>query len=238
MQIRILTSCTSTKAVSCSNPITADDFEQGGAHVESREEALSEFMRPAGEMYTGQQHRHLMDGVRAIRRRRTDVRVDLAIISGGYGVVSEERPIAPYERAFNERSKADVQDLAQRLNIPRDARQFLAPSVDLILVLLGEKYLQAIDPDEDLSFGGSTLLFCSGQAAESLPDWKHVKKVPVTRETAKRFSEGLVWLKGYLAKRLLVKASDDPGVIERVMEPGVDVLNILDDRKAQVNLDL
>jgi hypothetical protein len=189
-------------------------------------------------MYTGQQHRHLMDGVRAIRRRRTDVRVDLAIISGGYGVVSEERPIAPYERAFNERSKADVQDLAQRLNIPRDARQFLAPSVDLILVLLGEKYLQAIDPDEDLSFGGSTLLFCSGQAAESLPDWKHVKKVPVTRETAKRFSEGLVWLKGYLAKRLLVKASDDPGVIERVMEPGVDVLNILDDRKAQVNLDL
>lgn len=238
MQIRILTSCTSTKAVSCTDPITAEDFEQGSAHVEDREEALSEFLRPAGEMYTGKQHRHLMEGVRAIRRKRTDVRINLAIISAGYGVVSEEQPIAPYERAFNGRSKADIQDLAQRLSIPRDVRQFLAGPTDLILVLLGEKYLQAIDPDEIVSFGGPTLLFCSGQAVKSLPNWKAVEKVSVTRETAKRFSEGLVWLKGYLAKQLLVKASDDPGVIERAMESGVDVLDMLDDRKAQVNLDL
>jgi len=189
-------------------------------------------------MYTGKQHWHLMEGVRAIRRKRTDVRVNLSIISAGYGVVSEEQPIAPYERAFNGKSKADVEGLAQRLNIPHDVRQFLTRSADLTLVLLGKKYLQAIDPDENIAFGGPTLLFCSGQSAKSLPDWKHVKKVPVTRETAKRFSEGLVWLKGYLAKRLLVKASDNPGLIERVMEPGVDVLYILDDRKAQVNLDL
>lgn len=189
-------------------------------------------------MYVGQQHRHLMQGVQAARRRHPDIKIEVAIISAGYGFVSEDELIAPYERAFNGRSKADIRDLADRLDIPKDTRCFLARRADLILVLLGSKYLQAIAPDETLAFGGPTLLFCGREAAQSLPDKAGVKKVVITRDTAKRFSEGLVWLKGYLARRLLQRIAEQPSIADEVVHPEVDVLDMLDTRSAQVDLEL
>jgi len=238
VRISILTSCTSKKAVTCAAPLTADDFDRGSAHIRRREQALAQHMLPAGNMYVGQQHRHLMQGVQAVRRKRPDVEIDVAIISAGYGLVSEESPIAPYERAFNGMGQAGIRALADRLNIPEDARRFLARPADLLLVLLGNTYLQAVDLDEEVTFGGRTLLFCGREAAHSLPEWSRVKKVLVTKETAKRFSESLVWLKGYLARRLLLKVIEHPQVVDEVTQPEADVLDMLAAHTAQANLEL
>ena len=238
VHISILTSCTSKKAITCKNPITAEDFDQGTAHVQKREKTLAEYTLPAGQMYVGQQHQHLMQGVRALRRKRPEIEVDVKIISAGYGLISEDRPIAPYERAFSNIGKKGVRALADRLNIPQDARRFLACTTDMILVLLGSKYVQAIDPDDTLTFGGPALLFCSREAERAFPDKERVKKVIVTRSTAKRFSEGLVWLKGYLARRLLLRMIEQPGATEEALRPEVDVLDMLFPDPAQTGLEL
>ena len=238
VHISILTSCTSKKASACKKPITAEDFDQGAAHIRQREKALAEYMLPAGQMYVGQQHQHLMRGVKALRRKRPEVDVDVGIISAGYGLISEDRPIAPYERAFSNIGKKGVRALANRLNIPQDARRFLARPADMILVLLGSKYVRAIDPDDTLTFGGPALLFCSREADRAFPDKERVKKVVVTREAAKRFSEGLVWLKGYLARRLLLRMIEQPGAAEQALRPEVDVLDMLFPDPAQAGLEL
>jgi hypothetical protein len=238
VKIRILTSCTKKKAVSCANPITADDFEKGEEHLNERQRKLLDYQLPAGEMYVGLQHRYLMEGVRAVRRRENGFDIDVAIISAGYGVIGEEKPIAPYERAFNGKSKAEIRQLSDRLNIPEESRRFLARPTDLILVLLGGKYLHAADLDETVVFGGDTLLFCSQSAVESLPEWKEVKKVPVTQQTARQFSEALVRLKGLLAKRLLLKIAQDPSAVEVLRHPETDVIEALDDEDLQGKLEL
>ena len=238
VHIRILTSCTKKKAVSCANPITAEDFKRGKEHVASRREELADSTLPAGKMYAGLQHRHLMQGVRTVRRKRSSLNIDVSILSAGYGLVFEEEPIAPYERAFNGKPKAEIRDLADHLDIPRDSRHFVEQSADLVLILLGRKYLHAVDFDETVSFGGNTLLLCSRKAAESLPNWEKVKKILVTREAASRFSEGIVGLKGYLARLLLQKVVRDPGEVEHLMRPQVDVLDALDDHELEAELEL
>jgi len=238
VHIRILTSCTKKKAVSCANPITAEDFERGEDHVASRSKELADSTLPAGKMYSGLQHRYLMQGVCAVRRKRAGFDINVSILSAGYGLVSEAELIAPYERAFNGKPKAEIRDLADRLDIPKDSRHFLEQPADLILILLGRKYLHAVDFDETVSFGGNTLLFCSRKAAESLPRWEKVNKVLVTQETATRFSEGIVGLKGYLARLLLQKVVRDPGMVEHLVAPQVDVLEVLDDQEMQARLEL
>jgi hypothetical protein len=238
VRIRILTSCTKKKAVSCANPITAEDFERGEEHLNHREDELFDHQLPAGEMYTGLQHRYLMEGVRAVRNSKVRLDIDVAIISAGYGVVSEEDLIAPYERAFNGKTKTEIRELSNRLDIPEESRRFLAEPADLTLVLLGGKYLHAVDFDESVVFGGDTLLFCSQSAMKSLPDWEEVKKVAVTQKTARRFSEALVRLKGILAKRLLLKIARDPTAEGSLMQPQTDVVNALDNKDLQAKLEL
>ncbi len=238
MHIRILTSCTKKKAVSCLNPITAKDFERGGKHLEERESELRDYQLPAGEMYTGLQHRYLMNGVRAVRKGKPEFDIDVAIISAGYGIVTEDDIIAPYERGFNGKPKTEIRELSDRLDIPKESRRFLAQPADLILILLGGKYLHAVDFDETVVFGGDTLLFCSQSAVKSLPDWEEVKKVPVTQETARRFSEALVRLKGILAKRLLLKIAQDSTAAGSLMQPQTDVVNALDTDGLQTKLEL
>jgi len=238
VHIRILTSCTKQKAVSCENSITAEDFRRGADFVSDREKELSDYKIPAGRMYTGLKHRHLMHGIQTVRQKGEEFKIDLSIISAGYGVVEENEPIVPYERSFNGKSKTEIRELAGRLDIPKDTRRFLAQPADLILVLLGGNYLHVIDLDEEVRFGGDTIFLCSQSAVDSLPDWRRVKKIPVTQQTSRQFSEALVRLKGLLAKRLLVRLLREPITVDRLMQPQTDVIDILDDEALQTELEL
>lgn len=238
MHLRILTSCTSKKAVSHPDQLTGEDFDAGGPHLQQRKQHLEDVALPAGEMYTGQQHQHLMRGVNHLRRVRPDASVEVGIISAGLGLVMENEPIVPYERTFSGRSKREIIDLASSLQVPVDARRFLKSPADLSLLLLGTSYLTALRPDDSLAFGGPTLAFAGREGISMLPDHPHLKKVTVTQEAAKRFSQGLVWLKGFLARRLLKAIAQDPTVMEQVLHPDTDVLSFLEGQDRQVSLGL
>jgi hypothetical protein len=89
MRILVITSCTGEKAVTSDQALTLEDFARGSQHVKQREKELKDLMRPAEELYTGQQHVRLMRGVQALREHRnhkgTPLKLDLWILSGGYG---------------------------------------------------------------------------------------------------------------------------------------------------------
>ena len=213
MRILVVTACTGQKTISHDDALTIDDFLKSEKHIKSREKALSKYLTPAENLYRGQQHIRLMRGINAFRksqsRKSFNNDLDLWILSAGYGLVPTDRKLAPYECTFQGMKTQDIFKLAVARNIPTDVRQLLSQPFSLGLILLGSGYLKACDLDENVHLGGPTLLFCGKSAEKRLPKIKWLKPVVLTNAEAKRFSCGLVGLKGELAARLLEKLASD-----------------------------
>jgi hypothetical protein len=143
MKISIITSCTGQKTVSVPNQLTQEDFQKGASHVRRREAELVASMRPAGLLYSGEQHVRLMTGVQAAREQ--GAKVSVSILSAGYDVVEEGQLIAPYEMTFNTMKEKESQAWATMLGIQKGVRQVLDAPSDMTLILLGDRYLQACE---------------------------------------------------------------------------------------------
>ncbi len=228
LQILILTSCTGEKAVDHPDQLTLEDFQAGAKHVARREKELKDLCRTAGEIYTGEQHVRLMRGVEAFRAGKKKDPVELHVLSAGYGVIPESRVVAPYETTFATMKTKELRDWADALKVPEDFRKAVVWKYDLGLILLGDNYLASCAVDAQIEFGGPTLLFCGTGMAKKLPVLKNVRVVPISNPEAKRFSCGLVGLKGELAARVFKGLADEPAVLSRLMEPKFDLLAWLD----------
>ncbi len=231
MKILIISSCTGEKAVDHPAALTMEDFRQGPEHIAAREQQLSDVLMPAQDLYTGQQHVRLMRGVRSILGANptngSGPSVELHILSAGYGLVPAYRSLAPYEATFNGMKAKELRSWADTLRIPQAIREVLAQPFDLCLLLLGDGYLKACALDDDVRLGGQVLAFCGTQMAKKLPALEGIRAIPLSNNEAKRFSCGLVALKGLLAAKVLQRISSLP-VDEHIRLPG-DLLSWLDD---------
>jgi len=71
-----------------------------------------------------------MEGVRTFREQRGQDTVDLWVLSAGYGLIQGDREIVPYECTFSGMRAKEVDEWAQHLRIPDDAREVFAESAD------------------------------------------------------------------------------------------------------------
>ena len=179
-KILILTSCTSKKKSNPSNLLTIDDFKNKDL-LKTREEELTEYKCKAIDMYKGLQHTNIIDGVNQLKE--LSIPVDVAIISAGYGLLLEDDMIVPYEVTFNNMNTTELTDWAKHLNISHDVNE-LIKGYDIILVLLGGKYLKALELPLHLNMNQIVYFF------------------ETKKEDAKLFSYPLVGLKGYQFKLL------------------------------------
>lgn len=200
MRVLVISSCTGDKKYKVENQLTKQDFQRGHDHIKKRERELADYMLPVEEMYTGQQHVRLMQGIESVKNK---ISVDLRILSAGYGLIEHNRKIAPYECTFQKMSDRGILNWANFLNIPSDFRKIITEKYDLGLVLLGENYLKACDFGEELLFRYRTLIFCGKQFARKLPNWQNTKVIPLSESETRRFSCGLVALKGEIGARVL-----------------------------------
>ena len=230
MRALVLTSCTGEKAVESDRALTLADFQQGSAHVAKRERELNDALRRAGEMYTGLQHVRLMRGISRFREstNKNGCALDLYVLSAGYGIISEERKIAPYEVTFATMRGKELRKWADALKVPREFRKLMLRQYDLGLILLGDNYHLACEMDSGIKFGGPTLLLCGTVMAKKLSNLSNVRVIAVSNPEAKRFSCGLVGLKGELAKRLLERVAKEPSLIPRLTNREFDILSWLD----------
>ena len=185
MQITILTSCTGEKATTAADQLTREDFARGPDHVMQRADALRAHTHPAEKMYTGQHHTRLMRGAQAVRALDFAT-LDLWILSAGYGIISAERKVAPYDCTFSGIGKGELRGWANALSIPSDARAILERPFDLGIVLLSNDYLAACQLPPDLELGGPTLFFSSYSAARELQQIPRARAVPVGIAKASR----------------------------------------------------
>ena len=105
MKILILTSYTGEKKCNPPNPITREDRSRSRAHYEQRIGELADDSAPAGEMFTGQSHRDIREGLRQIRRHEQygQTKIDQYFPSKFYRVdlredlVHENDKIVPFD---------------------------------------------------------------------------------------------------------------------------------------------
>jgi hypothetical protein len=232
MRILTITSCTGEKVSSPANQLTLVDFVQGGAHLKQREKELKEYKLPAGEIYTGQQHVRLMRGIEGVKEIK-NLKIDLHILSAGYGMIPADQVVVPYECTFATMKTKELRQWADKLQVPQGFRETVGQKYDFGLVLLGDNYLDACALDAKVKFGGPTLLFCGGSTAKKLPSLDCVRVVVLSSPEATRFSCGLVSLKGEVAARVLKGVANNPSVVKQLMNPSFDVLAWLDQQGSE-----
>jgi hypothetical protein len=163
--------------------------------------------------------------------------IDVSIVSAGYGLISENRVIAPYEVTFNTMKGHEINDWAKRLKIHQSLEKIIS-DYDLIFVLLGEKYLRAISLPLTL-YKEQTWIFldpgsCSNLIKTSDPQ---AFVLPLTNTEAKRYGFGSVGLKGFLFKQFALVAANQPELFEQIHQTPCRFQKIID-RTAQLEHDL
>jgi queuine/archaeosine tRNA-ribosyltransferase len=234
-RIVVLSSCTGEKSVQSPDALTLSDFREGAPHVRKREAELADLLRPAEELYRGQQHVRLMRGVTAFRRAHPThgkgPALDLRILSAGYGIVPGSQKLAPYEATFQGMGKAELRKWADTLGVPAAFRDAVAGPYDIALVLLGDDYLDACSLDASVKLGGPTLVFCGKNTLKKLPKLGNLHAVALTNAEAKRFSCGLVALKGELGSRILSRLAAD-AAFGATLSAASDVLTFIEEPTA------
>lgn len=231
--VRILTSCTGEKRPLPMAPLSDEQlFGESQDAAQARAEAEA-YRCPAGDLYTGRQHVALMEGVRWARQVRAEgpapLNVKVSIVSAGFGLVDEATPLPGYESTFAGMRSGALRKRADRLGLPDAARAYLEAPAELTLVLLGDDYLRALALPDGLTVGGPTVFFAPHTAAAHLPGSENVRAVLLGTTEAKRYGEGLVWIKGVLASRLLTVLRKQPSLVREVMSPAFDLESALAD---------
>ena len=202
-KIQIITSCTSKKTVLGDNALTWADFEKGLEWVSRREQ--DNLTMPARDLYCGRQHLALIAGL----SEHPEFEFDLRIVSAGYGLISGDRPIAPYDATFSGLPSKELAYRAQSLDLEVDFRTALQETdADMTLVLLGSDYLKAVMTGSPL-FAEAPTVFIGGNFNDTNVAGSNLFHIPLQNEHAVRLGAGQTWLKAVVATKILEHLNGD-----------------------------
>lgn len=230
MKIQIITSCTGEKLYSHPEQLIQEDFRYlHSEEFDTRRVRLAELSTAAEDLYTGQQHVRLMDGVRLVRERVGDESVNLYILSAGYGLIPGTHTVVPYECTFQGMKKRELSEWSAHLRLSENARRVFATHADLTVVLLGDSYIRALGLDDTVQYVSPTIFLASEKTSAYIHGHGPVRTVKLSNREAKLFSCGLTGLKGELGKRILKRiAEDGEAFIRQMFKLETDVLTLLD----------
>ena len=230
MKIQVITSCTGEKLHSLENQLTQEDFRNLNGKFTDRENELATFKTPAEDLYTGQQHVRLMQGLNYFRDKRGAESIDLWILSAGYGLIRGDREVVPYECTFQCMKSKELIDWSDHIQVSAQIRKIFAIPADFTLVLLSDPYLRALQLESTIQYASPTLFFTSRKAQSFIKGQGKFRSIPLFNQEAKRFSCGLISLKGELGKYLLkLIAEKGQGIIDKIFDKTVDVLSLLEE---------
>ena len=184
---------------------------------------------PAAKMYTGLQHRRLMEGLKQVRQVYGEQAVDLAIVSAKYGLLSECKVIAPYNCTFQGLRTNEILERSDSLQI-HEKTEDLIKGYDLVFFLLGNEYVQALQLPFDVP-DTVTQIFLLGKTHKGLiPYLPNVHFVPAGSELARELSVMGIALKGVVFKKLCgAVCREGLEVFERVRQNPQLILDLVRD---------
>jgi len=208
MKTVVISSCTGKKYCKPENMLTIEDFKDSGI-LKTKTTALEAYKSKASKIYTGPQHLLLMEGLKELREKYGDGIIDLYIVSAGYGLLSENDLIVPYEVTFSTMNSKEINNWGRKLNIKEDLQRLIA-NYDLAIFILGDKYLKAVGlPLEEIPKDTKLIFITSKTASKNIPTAEHYFTLEYGKNEARSFSYGLVGLKGYLMKLLCYEIANN-----------------------------
>lgn len=205
-KILVITSCTKDKIISPLGPnlhqLMPNQLwdERDDDRVIRDFGELDEYRVPASQLYRGRQHLQLMKGVELLRHTFGHAVVDVKIISAGFGLVSEEQPLPPYNATFADLSSSKILTISQRLRIPQKINQLMNDSYDCAFFLLGDSYLLSIGLPFSQKPNFPCLFLAGPSSHKRVPRRVPYYFVRVGQDDSVAFSYNLVGLKGQIFK--------------------------------------
>ncbi|GAB1540097.1 hypothetical protein NUACC21_27660 [Scytonema sp. NUACC21] len=124
----------------------------------------------------------------------------------------------------------EIDRWAQALGIHEDFEQAIV-AYDLVFVLLGDKYLRALDLPVKTD-SEQTLIFLASKKSTFFIRFLNANTksfiLTLSNAEASRFGYGLVGLKGYLFKLFATEAEDKPDLLQRVYQEPKIFLQFVD----------
>lgn len=139
-RLLIVSACSASKRFNPADQPTELELDDSAQRVKA-EARLARHRLPAAEMYTGNGHGYVREGIKAMRDQGCFV--SHLILSAGYGLVKETDCIAPYNVTFSGVSKKRIEERGRRLKL-REQLVANAKGHDQVVIILGREYLIAI----------------------------------------------------------------------------------------------
>jgi len=214
MRTLVITPCSAKKRSQVPEPALADDL----ADAERREEAharLAGHALPATEMYIGTHHRLVMDGVQAVWQQWGRHTLDLAILSGGYGILRADEVIVPYDVSLDQFAGEALADWGEKLQIPARTAA-LAAQYDLVFLLLDGSYLAVLDLPLDVPDRVQQIVLTGQESLDTVPPRPNLHPIVAAEAmAAQRWHVKAPHVRGFLFRRLCAKVvRHGPGLLE------------------------
>lgn len=187
-----------------------------------------DYRTSAAQMYTGEQHKHLMKGLEQVREKYGKQSIDLAIISAKYGLLLEGDIIDPYNYTFAVFSPAEIKTRSDHVEL-HDRTKELITQYDLVFFLLGEKYVQALQL-ASAGFVGTdavTQIFLAGKSyRDRIPDNAHF--IDAGKDLERQLGISRRVIKGPVFKRLCgVACREGLEVFEKIRQDPRQILDLV-----------
>lgn len=214
MRTLVLTPCSAKKLSQVLEPALAADL----ADPERRQQVtarLADHSQPAAEMYTGKHHRLVMEGVQAVWQQWGHQTLDLAILSGGYGVLRADEMIIPYDVTFDQFAGEALSDWGAMLQVPTKATA-LVHQYDLVFLLLSGSYLAVLDLPLDVPDAVHQIVLTGQDSMELVPSKPNLHPfVAAGSVAARRWHVKAPHVRGFLFGRLCAQVvQHGPGLLE------------------------
>ncbi|WP_134668608.1 queuine tRNA-ribosyltransferase tRNA-guanine transglycosylase [Halorussus marinus] len=198
LDILVIDQCSGSKDI----PEGAPVFDDKETLQFSREELLERDNVPginAKDLYTGRQQEFVKEAVRRLKGEGHDV--ERYFISAGFGLVSEDEPLPPYEVTFSSMGVADIRERSKQLSIQADLEQVLNESdYDVVFFTLGKDYYTSVDIDNMVQNVRSDRIGVVFNRELVDDQFDNIVSVPARTEDAKNHGTIVVGLKGHYMK--------------------------------------
>ena len=214
MRTLVLTPCSAKKRSQVLEPALAADLADPEQRLQVTAR-LADHSLPAAEMYIGRHHRSVMEGVRAVWQQWGNQVLDLAILSGGYGVLRADEMIIPYDVTFDQFAGEALSDWGAMLQVPTKASA-LVREYDLVFLLLSGSYLAVLDLPLDLPDSVHQIVLTGQDSLELVPSKPNVHPfVAAGAAAARRWHVKAPHVRGFLFRRLCAQVvQHGPGLLE------------------------
>ncbi len=214
MHTLVITPCSAKKRGDVPNPARAADL----ADPERRRQAetrLAAFACPAMEMYTSTHHRLVVEGVQKVWECWGRQVLDLAILSGGYGLLRADEVIIPYDVTFDEFEGQALADWVAQLRIPARVTR-LARDYDLVFYLLSGRYLAVLGLPLEVPDSVQQIVLTGQDSLDLVPPAPNIHPfVAAEAVAARRWHVKAPHVRGFLFGRLCDQIlHHGPGVLE------------------------